>query len=117
MIGAERLAAGRQGGPLAGVRFAAKDLFDVAGMRTGAGNPDWLEDALVAAEHAPAVGALLAAGADLWGKTVTDELAFSLSGTNCHYGTPLNSRAPDGSQAGRQAGRHRLSQVAPSNWP
>ncbi|MGD0810948.1 MAG: amidase [Acidimicrobiales bacterium] len=104
MIGPERLAAGRQGGPLAGVRFAAKDLFDVAGMRTGAGNPDWLEDALVAAEHAPAVGALLAAGADLWGKTVTDELAFSLSGTNCHYGTPLNSRAPGRIPGGSSSG-------------
>jgi amidase len=104
MIGPEHLAAGRPGGPLAGVRFAAKDLFDVAGTRTGAGNPDWLADSPVAVAHAPAVAALLAAGADLWGKTVTDELAFSLSGTNVHYGTPLNSRAPGRIPGGSSSG-------------
>ena len=32
---------GRPGGPLAGLTFAAKDLFDVAGHPTGGGNPDW----------------------------------------------------------------------------
>jgi amidase len=104
MVGPELLVAGRPAGRLAGVRFAAKDLFDLAGYRTGAGNPDWLADASAATDHAPAVAALLAAGADLWGKTVTDELAFSLSGTNVHYGTPINSRAigrvPGGSSSG-----------------
>jgi amidase len=104
MIGPGQLAAGRPDGPLQGVRFAAKDLFDVAGTRTGAGNPDWLADASVAAVHAPAVAALLAAGADLWGKTVTDELAFSLSGTNVHYGTPLNVRAPGRIPGGSSSG-------------
>jgi amidase len=104
MVGPELLARGRAGGPLAGVRFAAKDLFDVAGARTGAGNPDWLADAPVALENAPAVAALLAAGADLWGKTVTDELAFSLSGTNIHYGTPVNSRAPGRIPGGSSSG-------------
>src|SRR5262249_59476491 len=34
--------AGAAGGPLAGLTFAAKDLFDIAGHVTGAGNPDWL---------------------------------------------------------------------------
>ncbi len=104
MIGPELLAAGRPGGPLAGVRFAVKDLFDVAGTRTGAGNPDWLSDAPVATAHAPAVVALLAAGGDLWGKTVTDELAFSLSGTNVHYGTPVNSSAPGRIPGGSSSG-------------
>ena len=33
--------AGAPGGPLAGLTFAAKDLFDVAGHPTGGGNPDW----------------------------------------------------------------------------
>jgi amidase len=32
---------GRAEGPLAGLTFAAKDLFDVAGHPTGGGNPDW----------------------------------------------------------------------------
>jgi amidase len=76
----------------------------VAGARTGAGNPDWLADAPVATTHAPAVAALLAAGADLWGKTVTDELAFSLSGTNVHYGTPVNPGAPGRIPGGSSSG-------------
>jgi amidase len=79
---------------LSGPRFAVKYLFDVAGTRTGAGNLAWLAEAPVAATHAPAVAALLGAGADLLGKTVTDELAISLSGTNVHYGTPRNPAAP-----------------------
>jgi hypothetical protein len=32
---------GTPGGPLEGLTFAAKDLFDVAGRPTGGGNPDW----------------------------------------------------------------------------
>ena len=36
--------AGRAGGPLSGLTFAAKDLFDVAGRPTGGGNPDWASD-------------------------------------------------------------------------
>lgn len=107
VIGPARLEPGAPGGPLAGLGFAVKDVYDVAGTKTGAGNPDWLADAPVARAHAPAVSALLAAGADLWGKTVTDELAFSLSGTNVHYGTPLNpaapGRVPGGSSSGSAA--------------
>jgi amidase len=104
MVGPAELEAGRPGGVLSGARFAVKDLFDVAGTRTGAGNPDWLAKAPVAATHAPAVAALLAAGADLWGKTVTDELAFSLSGTNVHYGTPRNPAAPGRIPGGSSSG-------------
>jgi amidase len=84
IIGPELMATGEPGATMSGTRFAVKDLFDVAGTPTGAGNPDWLDDAPAARRHAPAVAALLDAGADLWGKTVTDELAFSLSGTNVH---------------------------------
>lgn len=104
MTGPELLAPGAPNHPLSGVPFAVKDLFDVAGARTGAGNPDWLADAEPATEHAPAVSALLAEGADLWGKTVTDELAFSLSGTNVHYGTPFNARAPGRVPGGSSSG-------------
>ena len=46
-------------------------------------------------ETAVAVQRLLDAGADLAGKTHTDELAYSLTGENRHYGTPVNARAPD----------------------
>lgn len=79
-------------GPLDGLRFTVKDLIDVAGRRTGGGNPDWLATAEPARAHAPVVGRLLQAGATLIGKTVTDELAFSLEGANFHYGTPVNPR-------------------------
>jgi amidase len=107
VVGPRLIAAGAAAGPLAGRTFAVKDLFDVAGIRTGAGNPDYLAGAAPAAGHAPAVAALLAAGADLVGKTVTDEFAFSLQGTNPHYGTPRNPadprRVPGGSSSGSAA--------------
>ena len=83
------------GGPLTGLRFAVKDLIDVAGRTTGCGNPDWQATHPAAASHAVCVEQLLAAGAECVGKTVTDELAFSLLGVNCFYGTPLNPVAPD----------------------
>lgn len=107
VVGPWLLARGSGSGPLAGRTFAVKDLFDVAGTRTGAGNPDWLADAAVATSHAAAVAALLDGGADCVGKTVTDELGFSLSGTNVHYGTPHNpaapGRVPGGSSSGSAA--------------
>ena len=86
---------GQPGGPLAGLRFAAKDIYDVAGETCCCGNPDWLASHAPADRTAPAVTALLDAGATLVGKTLTDELAFSLNGENHHYGTPVNSAAPD----------------------
>lgn len=81
-------------GPLAGLTFAVKDLYDVAGTVTGCGNPDWLRTHRPAAANAPVVDRLLAAGAALAGKTLTDELAYSLNGENHHYGTPENVAAP-----------------------
>jgi amidase len=101
------LAAGRVGGPLDGARLAVKDLFDVAGTVTGAGNPTYAEGRPAATGHATAVQRLLDAGASVIGKTITDELAFSLSGTNVHFGMPRNvnapGRVPGGSSAGSAA--------------
>lgn len=91
-------------GLLHGLTFAAKDLFDIAGRVTGAGNPRWLETHLPAQATAPAVTALLDAGARMVGKTITDELAYSLNGDNIHYGTPKNSRAPDRVPGGSSSG-------------
>ena len=48
--------------------------------------------------------ALLDAGARLVGKTVTDELAFSINGENAHYGTPLNTKAPQRIPGGSSSG-------------
>jgi amidase len=96
--------AGAAAGPLAGLRFAAKDLFDVAGEVTGCGNPDWLRTHGPAATTAPAVARLVEAGATLIGKTITDELAFSLNGQNFHYGTPVNVNAPGRIPGGSSSG-------------
>lgn len=91
-------------GPLAGVTFAAKDLFDVAGRRTGGGNPHWKETHAPAIRHARAVQSLLDASAVCVGKTVTDELAYGLSGRNAHYGVPRNGAAPDRLPGGSSSG-------------
>ena len=91
-------------GPLSGLTFAVKDLIDVAGTPTGGGNPDWLRAQGPAARSAPAVEALLAAGATLNGKTITDELAFGLEGVNVHYGTPVNPVCPDRIPGGSSSG-------------
>lgn len=95
---------GRADGPLAGTTFGVKDLFDVADVPTGAGSPDWLRSHPVPATDADVVAHLLAAGADLVGKTQTDELAWSLAGQNAHYGTPVNAAAPDRIPGGSSSG-------------
>jgi amidase len=95
---------GRAGGPLAGLTFAAKDLFDVAGHVTGGGNADYLATHGPAAQTAEAVQTLIDAGATLVGKTHTDELAFGLLGRNAHYGTPTNPKAPDRVPGGSSSG-------------
>ncbi len=91
-------------GPLKGITFAAKDIIDVAGRVTGCGNPDWAASHGAAADHAPVVEAMLAAGARLTGKTITDELAYSLNGQNFHYGTPANTNAPGRIPGGSSCG-------------
>ena len=95
---------GRSSGPLSGLRFAAKDLFDVEGYVTGCGNPDWERTHPPATRTAPVIRTLLDAGATLVGKTHTDELAYSVNGENAHFGTPVNPRAanriPGGSSSG-----------------
>jgi amidase len=102
--GERTIRAGAAAGPLAGLSFAAKDLFDVAGTVTGYGNPDW------AATHAPAtrdalvITQLLQAGATLTGKTKTVELAYGLTGENVWQGTPKNPAAPDRLPGGSSCG-------------
>ncbi|MEU5647080.1 amidase [Streptomyces milbemycinicus] len=91
-------------GPLAHIRTAVKDLFAVAGQHVGAGNPAWLAEAPTEPTHADAVRRLLDAGAELTGIAQTDELAFSLAGTNAHYGTPVNPAAPGRVTGGSSSG-------------
>ena len=87
-----------------GLRFAAKDLFDVAGHVTGCGNPDWRRTHPPAVKTAPLIERLVGAGATMIGKTQTDELAYSLQGENRHYGTPINVRVPDRIPGGSSSG-------------
>jgi amidase len=91
-------------GPLNGLRFAVKDTIDVAGFKTGCGNPAWRDSHPAAAVHAVCVEQLLLAGARCVGKTICDELAFSLLGENHFYGTPLNAHAPDRVPGGSSSG-------------
>ncbi len=95
---------GAEAGPLVGRTLAVKDLFDVAGVITGFGNPDWARSHGPAPATAPVVLALLEAGARLVGKTKTVELAYGLTGENVWYGTPLNPRAPDRFPGGSSCG-------------
>jgi len=95
---------GAKTGPLAGLTFAAKDVFDVAGYVTGAGNPDWRRLAEPAKHTAWAVATLLESGARLVGKTHTDELTRGIFGDNAHYGTPENPRAPGHVPGGSSSG-------------
>jgi len=99
---------GAASGPLAGLTFGLKDLFDVAGHVSTFGNPDWARTHPPAAITAPCVTMLTEAGAAMVGKTVTVELAAGLTGENLWYGMPTNPAAPDrvpgGSSCGSAAG-------------
>src|SRR5262245_5992829 len=87
------IAAGRDAGPLAGVPFAVKNLFDVRGLVTLAGSR-------INAGHAPAsrdatvVGRLRGAGAVLLGVLNMDEYAFGFTTENSHYGPTRNPHDP-----------------------
>ena len=95
---------GSGSGLLAGLTFAAKDVFDIAGSRTGFGSPTWLNTHQPAEATAPAVQMLLDAGANMVGKVLSDELTYSLSGQNSHYGTPVNPAAPGRIPGGSSSG-------------
>lgn len=93
-----------QEGRLSSLTFAVKELYDVKGFVTGAGNPHWKSTHPVAQTTAPAVEMLLNEGATLIGKTISDEMAFSLDGENFHYGTPINSKCPGRIPGGSSSG-------------
>ncbi|CAL5397347.1 unnamed protein product [Camellia sinensis] len=90
--------------PLKGLTFAVKDIFDLDGYVTGFGNPDWARTHSAATSTAPAVLALLREGATCIGKTVMDEMAYSMDGENKHYGTPKNPCTPDRVPGGSSSG-------------
>jgi amidase len=95
---------GAPNGPLAGLTCAIKDIYDIAGQKTGFGSPDWLRTHEPAARTASAVQLLLDARAHVIGKAHTEEMAWSLTGENAHYGTPINVKAPGRIPGGSSSG-------------
>lgn len=91
-------------GSLSGLSFGVKDLFDVAGYPTGGGQPFVLAMSGIKSKSAPAVQMLLDAGARFVGKTVTDELAFSMNGNNAHFGAPVNGAIAERIAGGSSSG-------------
>jgi amidase len=91
-------------GPLDNLTAAVKDVMDIAGTTTGFGQPTWLATHQPATTNAAVVDKLLSGGATIVGRTISDELSYSLSGENAHYGTPVNpadaSRVAGGSSSG-----------------
>jgi aspartyl-tRNA(Asn)/glutamyl-tRNA(Gln) amidotransferase subunit A len=101
-----RVAAGGHAGPLAGVPFAVKNLFDVAGVVTLAGSKIHAERP-PATRDAAAVAALRRAGAVLLGSLNMDEYAYGFTTENTHYGPTHNphdlGRVAGGSSGGSAA--------------
>src|SRR6266568_640325 len=100
------IGAGKVVGPLAGVPFAVKNLFDVAGLTTLAGSRINAERPR-AAKDATVVARLRGAGAVLVGALNMDEYAFGFTTENTHYGPTRNphdpSRVAGGSSGGSAA--------------
>ena len=90
-------------GPLAGVPYVAKNLFDVAGLTTlagsriNAGNPPAVADAT-------AVARLRDAGAVLLGAANMDEYAYGFTTENSHYGPTRNPHGPEHVAGGSSGG-------------
>jgi amidase len=95
---------GASSGPLAGLTCVVKDMYDIAGERTGSGNPTILEHQPVATKNADCIQKLLDAGATITGKTICEEFFYSVTGINAHYGTPVNARAPGRMPGGSSSG-------------
>nr|WP_145548860.1 allophanate hydrolase [Variovorax boronicumulans] len=88
-------------GPLAGLRFAAKDNIDAAGFATTAACPAF---AYEPTRHASVVQRLLDAGAALLGKTNLDQFACGLNGTRSPYGPVPNAIDPAYVSGGSSSG-------------
>src|SRR5262249_28867247 len=95
---------GASTGPLVGLSAVVKDMYDIAGERTGCGSPEWLATHAPASRNCPPVQKIPHAGASIVGKTVCDEFFYSVTGANAHYGTPINARAPGRLPGGSSSG-------------
>lgn len=91
-------------GPLAGLSLAVKDIFQVAGYPNGWGQPSRLAESEPDTETQSVVQKMLDAGIRIEGKSQCEELCFSLTGINKHYGAPVNGAAPDRVSGGSSSG-------------
>jgi amidase len=92
------------GGVLNGLTFAAKDVIDIKGQKTGCGNPTWLNSHQTATNNAEIIDILLSNGSTFSGKTVLGEFCSGSTGVNHFYGMPLNSAAPERVPGGSSSG-------------
>jgi len=101
----EELARGIDRGPLHGIPYSLKDVFETRGIRTTCGSK-------IFADHVPSRDAavyekLREAGAVLMGKNNMHELAYGITSANPHFGAVRNprdaARIPGGSSGGSGA--------------
>lgn len=91
-------------GPLSGLTFGVKEIYDVVGYKTTFGNQAFYETAKISTKNSPIVQALLNAGAKFIGKTQTEEFAWSLSGLDTHLPPAINPRASTRATGGSSSG-------------
>src|SRR4051812_27322569 len=97
------IASGKDAGPLAGVPFAVKNLFDVKGLATRAGSK--INRALPpASRDATLIERLEAAGAVLVGALNMGEYAYDFTGENVHDGPSRNPHDPTRMSGGSSGG-------------
>lgn len=101
---AENFARCSRHGPLGGVPFFAKDLFDAAGMPTLAGSTFLPEVRPAGTTNGAFIGAMQEAGAVLAGKTHLHEFAYGITGENPHYGDCDHPRFPGRTTGGSSSG-------------
>lgn len=90
--------------PLTALTFSVSDIFDIDGYVTGFGNPDWAATHEAAPRTSPLILSLIQGGATCTGKTLLDELGFSINGVNKHFDTPTNPAAPAHIPGGSSSG-------------
>ena len=103
--------AGRYGGPLHGIPYGVKDIFDVAGLPTTAGSVTLGEN--IPTQDSTVTRRLREAGMIVLGKTITVEFAKGIAGINHIQGTPHNPwreehHIPGGSSAGSRSEERRV---------
>ncbi|XP_044979917.1 outer envelope protein 64, chloroplastic [Hordeum vulgare subsp. vulgare] len=90
--------------PLTDLCFAIADAFHVSGYITSFGSLEWAKTHDEATQTSLVVSTLVDGGAICVGKTVIDEMAYSIHGENKHFGTPTNPAASDRVPGGCSSG-------------